>query len=133
MNFSEVDKGISTYKTYFSEFLFRWPEVRSFLRPRLCIRQWGKCCCDFSESTNGSVLFISRYFYIRPLSMTRMQFDPKTSPLGYSRSYEVTSVFLPLTFYRIYRVLEMIPMCFSCTDASTDMQYDLLGPTRGLT
>ena len=24
----------------------------------------------------------------------------------------------------------MVPMCFFCTDASTDMQYDLLDPTR---
>ena len=33
----------------------------------------------------------------------------------------------------IDRALGMVPMCFTRTDASTDMQYDLLGYTRDLT
>ena len=57
--------------------------------------------CRFSESTGGSVLFISRYSYIRPLSMTRMQFWP--NDLSF-RSFKVIwghIRFLPLTFDRI--------------------------------
>ena len=88
----------------------------------------------FSESTSENLLFISRYSYIRSLS-TRMQFWPSDLSFG---SFEVIGGhirFLPLTYYRIGRdrALWMVPMCLSRTDASTDMQSDLLGSARDLT
>ena len=55
----------------------------------------------FSESTSGNVLFISRYSYIRPISMTGMQFWPNDLSFG---SFEVIwdhNSFLPITFDRI--------------------------------
>ena len=33
MKLSEYDEVTSAYKTYISDFLYRWPKVRSFLRP----------------------------------------------------------------------------------------------------
>ena len=33
MKLSEYDEVISAYKTYISDFLYRRPQVRSFLRP----------------------------------------------------------------------------------------------------
>ena len=62
----------------------------------------GKCSyAVFFESTNGKVLFISRYSYIGPLSMTCIQFWPNDPSF---RSFEVIwghIRFLPLTFDRI--------------------------------
>ena len=101
MKLSGVDKGISTYKTYISEFRFRWPEVRSVLRPHH-YKAMGKCSyAVYSKSTGGNVLFMSKYFYIRRLSMTRMQLWP--NDLSF-RTLEVIwgqIRFLPLTFDRI--------------------------------
>ena len=45
-------------------------------------------------------MLISRYSYIRHLSMTQWRFDPMNSPSGHSRPYEVNK-FSPLTFDRI--------------------------------
>ena len=60
----------------------------------------GKCLdALYSESTGGSMLFISRYSYIRPLSMTQCSFDPMTSPSVNSRSHEIIA-FLPIRFDR---------------------------------
>ena len=90
---SGVGKGIRSYKTYSSEFWFRKPEVRSMLWPQF-YKAMGKCWnVLYFGSTSGSMLFISRYSYIRPFSMTHMQFDPMTSPSGYSRSCETKLVF----------------------------------------
>ena len=62
----------------------------------------GKCSyAVFSENVSGNVLFISRYSYIRLLSMTRMEFWPNCLSFG---SFEVTwgrIRLLPLTFDRI--------------------------------
>ena len=94
--------------------------------------------CRFSKSTGGNVLFISRYSYIRPLSMTRVQIWPNDFSLGSFRVIWGHIRFLPLAFDRIWeylsmkwdRELGMVPMCFSRTDAWTDMQHDLFGSTR---
>ena len=66
------------------------------------IRSWQNVHMPFcSESTSGNVLFISRYSYIRALSMARMQFWPN------DLSFESLEViwghirFLPLSFDRI--------------------------------
>ena len=101
MNISGVDEGISNYKTYILEFWFWWPEVSSILRSHH-YKAMGNCSyAAYSESTSGNVLFISRHSYIRPLSMTRMQFWPNDLPF---RSFEVILGhirFLPLTFDRM--------------------------------
>ena len=94
--------SISTYKTYISEFRFSWPEVRSILKPHH-YKSMGKCSyAVFFECTSGNVLFISRYSYIGPLSMTRMQFWPNDPSF---RSIEVIwahiRFFLSLAFDRI--------------------------------
>ena len=56
-------------------------------------------------------------------------FDPMTSPqfwphMTSSRSYEVTFLFASNVWWNRDRSLRMVPMSFSCTDASTDMQYE---------
>ena len=62
----------------------------------------GKCSyAVFFESTSGNLLFMSRYSYIRPLSVTRMQFWPDDFSF---RSLEVIwghIRVLPLFFDRI--------------------------------
>ena len=76
MKLSGLDKDISTYKTYISEFQFQWREFRSILRPEH-YKATGKCSnVIFSESTSRYVLPISRYPYIWALSMIYMQFWP---------------------------------------------------------
>ena len=47
--------GISTYKTYISEFLFRWPKFRSILRP-LHYKAMG-------EKSNLFFTYQARLFY----------------------------------------------------------------------
>ena len=100
MKLSGVDKSISTYKTYISKFWLRWPKVRSILRPHR-YKARGKCSYAVFPKVRvgtGNVLFISRYSYIGPLSMTRMQFWP--NDLSF-RSFEVIwghIRFWPLTF-----------------------------------
>ena len=54
-------------------------------------------------------------------------FDPLTSPLGHSRSYEVKFVFLGANFWKNRdRVLGTVPICFFCKDASTDSNMTYL-------
>ena len=95
---SGVDRGISTYKTYCSEFRFRWPEVRSILRP---IRQWENVQMSFfSESVSKNVLPIKIFSYWI-ISMFLMRFW--TYDLSFL-SFEVIRGkirSLPLTFDRI--------------------------------
>ena len=45
--------------------------------------------CHFSEIASEDVLYISRYIYIRSLSMAQCSYDTLTSPSDHSRSYEV--------------------------------------------
>ena len=84
-----------------SEFWFRWPEVRSILRPNH-YKAVGKCSnAIFSESSSKSVPPVSIYSYIGPLSMIRVQFWPNDLSYG---SFEVIwgqIRVLPLTFDRI--------------------------------
>ena len=68
----------------------------------------------FSESVSVNVLFIARYSYIWPLSMTGMQFWPKDLSLlrvirGHMRSHSL----LPLTFDRIEIERWGRPQCVS--------------------
>ena len=65
------------------------------------IRQWEMFKCRFPERTSKSVLPISRYSYIGPLSMIHMQFSPNEVSFG---SFEVICGqirFLCLIFDRI--------------------------------
>ena len=132
-------KGISTYKTFISEFQCRRPRVRSILKPdyQKAMGKWSNAI--FSEGTSKNVLPISRYSYIGPLSMILKQFWPNDLSFG---SFEVIwgqIRFLPLTFDRIeierweWAQSDSFFRCVFCKDASNDMQYDLFGSTRDLT
>ena len=128
MKLSGVDKSTSVYKTYISEFRFRWHGVRSILSPHHYKAMRKYSYAPFSESTSGNVLFISRYSYIRPLSITRMRFWPIELSFG---SFEVIGGHIRFFFsnflWKRDKAFGMVPMCQSCTDASADMKYDILG------
>ena len=85
-----VDNDISSYKTSILELWFWRPEVRLILWPHHN-KAVEKC------STTKRVLFISRFFYIRPLVMTHMHFLPINTSFGsfegWPEGYEVKFVF----------------------------------------
>ena len=95
MKLSGVDKGISTYKTYISELWFRWPDVRSILRPHH-YKTMGKCSYAAFPKVRVATCYLCQD--IPTLGHSRWpvcSFDPMTPPSGHSRSYEVTFVFCP--------------------------------------
>ena len=97
---SGVDMHISIYKAYVSEFWFRWPEVRSILWLH-DYKEMEECWhAIYSKSTTWSMLFISRFCYIRPLSMTYMQFWPSDISFGFIKIIGGQIRFWPLTFDR---------------------------------
>ena len=57
-------------------------------------------------------------------------FDPMTSPSGLQGHMRSHSFFASNIWYNRDKALGMVPMCFSRTDAVTDMQHDLLGSSR---
>ena len=110
MKVSGVDKGIGTYKTYISLFQFLWPEVRPIMRPDH-YNTMGKCSNDFFfwKYLLIEICYLSQGILILGhFRLSICSFGPMTTPLGYSRSYEVKFVFC-LYFLIEYRarVLEV--------------------------
>ena len=74
-----IDNGISIYKTYFSEFRFRWPKVGSLFYLSITYKLIRKCSnALYSKSTGEGMLITSTwkrlFSYTGPLSMNHMQF-----------------------------------------------------------
>ena len=74
-NFQElINTSVLTKSIPISEFRFRWPEVRSVLRP-VRYKRMGKCSnAVFFESASENALSIPRHSYNRALSMIHSQF-----------------------------------------------------------
>ena len=86
MKLSECDEVISVYKTYISDLWYRWPQVRSFLRPPQfpIISQWVKI---------NSVTFTFAQAYLSGIISYRTVVDNKSKNLHclpLERSFEVT-------------------------------------------
>ena len=111
-------KMIMASKRYISEFWFPWPVGRPVLWPGHCNSK-GKCTIAlYYERSMEIMLFIPRICFIKPFSMTRIQYGPHDISFG---SFEVIwgqiRFFLLLTFARMKM---LAPTYFSYRDASTD-------------
>ena len=110
-----------------SKFWFQWPEVRSVLYLTI-IRQWENVEMPIIPKVRARACYLSPDILISGHSRWPLRsFNPMTSPLGHSGSYETNHIFTSSFWWNRNRVLEMVPMCFSRIDASTGMQHDLLG------
>ena len=95
MKLSEYDEVISAYKMYILDFLYRWPQVRSFLRPPY-YKSIGK------KSTLLYLLWRKRFwvetYRIGQLWTIRVKNCITYPSKGHLRSPEVTNRHLPITF-----------------------------------
>ena len=95
MQLSEYDEVISAYKTYISDFLYRWPQVRSFLRPPH-YKSMGK------KSTPLYLLWRKPIWVelhrIGQLWIIWVKICIAYPSKGHLRSPEVTNRHLPITF-----------------------------------
>ena len=95
MKLSEYDEVISAYKTYISDFWYRWPKVRSFLRPPH-YKSMGK------KSTPLYLLWRKpiwvKSYRIVQLRTIRVKIGIAYASKGHLRSPEVTNRHLPITF-----------------------------------
>ena len=95
MKLSEYDEVISAYKTYILDFWYRWPQVRSFLRPPH-YKSTGK------KSTLLYLLWRKRFwvesYRIGQLWTIRVKNCNTYPSKGHLRSPEVTNRHLPITF-----------------------------------
>ena len=95
MKLSEYDEVISAYKTYISEFVYRWPHVRSFLRPPH-YKSMGK------KSTPLYLLwrkpFWVELYRIGQLWTIRVKICIVYPSKGHLRSPEVINRHLPINF-----------------------------------
>ena len=85
MKLSEYDEIISAYKMYISDFLYRWPQVRSFLRPPHYIKVNGQKI--------NSVIFTLAEAYLSRIISYRTVVDNSSKNmhcLPLERSFEVT-------------------------------------------
>ena len=135
MKISGVDKGISTYKTYISEFGFQWIQVRPIFWPDHHYRARGKCSnASYSESTGETLLVISKLSCVRLFSMTHIYVALTPWPLlrvirGHMRS---NAFFVYNIWWNRDRSVRLVPKVFSRRDALTDMQHDLSRSRRDL-
>ena len=95
MKLSEYDELISAYKTFISDFWYRWPQVRSFLRPPH-YKSMGK------KSTPLYLLWRKHIwvesYRIGQLLTIRVKTCIAYPSKGHLRSPEVTNRHLPITF-----------------------------------
>ena len=115
MKLSEYDEVISAYKTYISDFWYRWPQVRSFLRPPH-YKSMGK------KSTLLYLLWRKRFwvesYRIGQLWTIREKNCITYPSKGHLRSPEVTNRHLPIIFDQ--------------KEIETWMQYDPFWSSRDL-
>ena len=94
MKLSEYDEVISAYKTYILDFWYRWPQVRSFLRPPH-YKSMGK------KSTLLYLLWRKRFwvesYRIGQLWTIRVKNCITYPSKGHLRSHEVINRHLPIT------------------------------------
>ena len=129
MKLSEYDEVISAYKTYILDFLYRWPQVRSFLRPPH-YKSMGK------KSTLLYLLWRKR-FWVEPyrigqLWTLRVKNCITYPSKGHLRSPEVTNRHLPITFDQKEIDVGLVSIRSSWPGESTDMQYDPFRSSRDL-
>ena len=130
MKLSEYDDVISAYKTYISDFWYRWPQVRSFLRPPH-YKSMGK------KSTLLYLLWRKRFwvesYRIGQLWTIRVK---KMHHLPLQRSFEVTRGHQPSFANNFWskrdRDVGLVSVRSSWPGESTDMQYDPFRSSRDL-
>ena len=130
MKHSEYDEVISAYKTYILDFWYRWPQVRSFLRPPH-YKSMAK------KSTLLYLLWRKRFwvesYLIGQLWTIRVKNCFTYPSKGHLRSPEVTNRHLPITFDQ--KEIETWDWCqyvLSWPGESNDVQYDPFRSSRDL-
>ena len=130
MKLSEYDEVISAYKMYISDFLYRWPQVRSFLRPHH-YKSMGKkstplylLCCK--------PIWVESY-RIGQVWTIRVKICIAYPSKGHLRSPKVTNRHFPITFdQKRNRDVRMVLVRLSWPGESKDMQYDPFRSSRDL-
>ena len=95
MKLSEYDEVISAYKTFISDFRYRWPQVRSFLRPPH-YKSMGKTWTPLYLLWRKPIWVESNR--IGRLRTIRVKICIAYHSKGHLRSPEVTNRHLPITF-----------------------------------
>ena len=105
MTLSEYDEVISAYKTYISDFWYRWPQVRSFLRPPP--KPMGKKSTPLYLLWR-KLIWVESY-RIGQMWTIRVKICIVYPSKGHLRSPEVTNRHLPITFDQ--KVVETWYLC----------------------
>ena len=130
MKLSAYDEVISAYKTYISDFWYRWPQVRSFLRPPH-YKSMGK------KSTLLYLLWRKR-FWVESYRIGQLWtiWEKKMHYLPLQRSFEVTRGHQPSFANNFWskrdRDVGLVSVRSSWPGKSTDMQYDPFRSSRDL-
>ena len=133
MKISGVSKGDSIYKTYISEFLYLWPEVRSISRP-----PHYKSMGEISTSSECHPMpsICSGSWYYRSLLVIQPKYITCDLWKVLPRSSEVTwghQQFYCNNFWlKRDRASGQSPLCLSRQCGSNDMQYDQFGSGHDL-
>ena len=134
MKLSEYDELISAYKTYISDFWYRWPQVRSFLRPPH-YKSMGKNSTPLYLLWRKPIWVES--YRIGQLWTIRVQICIAYPSKGQLRSAEVTNRHLPISFANNFwskrdRDVGLVSVRSSWPGESNDMQYDPFRSSRDL-
>ena len=128
-NFLEYDELISTYKTYISDFLYRWPQFRSFLRPPHYVK---------GQKLN-SVIFTLAQAYLSGIISYRTVVDNSSKNLHclpLERSFEVTRGHQPSFANNFWskrdRDVGLVSVRSSWPVESNNMPYDPFWSSRDL-
>ena len=129
MKFSEYDEVISAYKTFISDFWYRWPQVRSFLRPPH-YKSMGK---------KSTLIFTLAQAFLSGIISYRTVVDNSSKKLHYlplQRSFEFTRGHQPSFANNFWskrdRDVGLVSVRSSWPGESTDMQYDPSRSSRDL-
>ena len=98
MKLLEYDEVITAYRTYISDFWYRWPQVRPFLRPPR-YKSMGKKSTSLYLLWRKFILVES--YRIWQLWTIRVKIFIPYPSKGHLRSPEVTNRHLPITFDQI--------------------------------
>ena len=128
MQLSEYDEVIRAYKTFISDFWYRWPQVRSFLRPPH-YKSMGKKSTPFYLLCRKPIWVES--YRIGQLWTIRVKICNAYPSKGHFRSPEVTNRHLPITFNQ--KEIETWEWRqYVRLGESNDMQYDPFRSSRDL-
>ena len=129
MKLSEYDEVISAYKTYILDFWYRWPQVRSFLRPPHYVN---------GQKINSVIFTLAQAFLSGTISY-RTVVDTLSKKLLYlplQRSFEVTRGHQPSFANNFWskrdRDVELVSVRLSWPGESSDTQYDPFRSSRDL-